>query len=384
MKTLFNHYTNLAATLMISSASIFLFSCTKDKKNNSNTNQQNQITWSRVDAGLYHAAAIKSDGTLWVWGDNSYHQLGDGSTTDKNKPTLINQDKDWTSVSTGRTMTFALKNNGTLWAWGKQGEVNTYAGDGSTTVKTTPTQIGTATDWMSVSTASTHTLALKRDGTLWAWGVNNNKQLGDNTTNNASSPIAIASDKRFKSVHAGDEFSLAIATDGTLWAWGSNLYGNLANGSFVHPGTGVPTQIGTENNWYSCAAAWGNSVAINNTGALFTWGHNNHGQLGNGTNSNAATIQALTLSDKIYYIDAMNFGCIAVGESGQLYVWGQFQNNTPTRVPTNLLFNTASVGLDFHLAISQDGKLYSWGSNRDGVLGIGANSGRYEELQEVK
>lgn len=388
MKTLFNTPIIQTAKSIAFALSIPLLigSCTdKQKSNNNNPNNNaNPTRWTYVDAGLYHIVALKSDGTLWAWGDNFYYQLGDGGNSDSYSPKQIGQNNDWIMVTAGRTLNYAIKRDGTLWAWGQQSIGGTYAGNGHEDILKVPTQIQRDNDWIDVSTASNHTLALKKDGTLYAWGLNNNGQIGNGTLVNQSVPIAIAPTMRFRKIKAGDEFSIAIATDGTLWAWGSNLYGNLANGTFTNLGPNTPAQIGTLNNWTTLAAAWGFVLALNNDGTLTSWGKNNEGQLGIGNSTNMANVQTISLSEKINKIDAMDHGSIAVSDAGVLYVWGDTHDKSPTRVASTYRFIEATVGYHFNAAISNEGILYTWGTNRDGVLGQGNNGGNSSELLEVR
>ena len=93
----------------------------------------------RMAAGTNHTLAVRTDGTLWAWGDNSYGQLGDGTTT----------------------------------------------------ARLVPTQVGTATDWQSVAAGGEHTLAVRTDGTLWAWGSNSYGQLGDGQPYYTATPLLI-------------------------------------------------------------------------------------------------------------------------------------------------------------------------------------------------
>jgi len=136
--------------------------------------------WTSIFTGKYHTIAIKTDGSLWAWGMNVEGQLGDGtSSTYKTSPTRIGTDTNWKSVSAGSDHTIALKTDGSLWAWG----YNSYGqlGDGTTTRRTTPTKIGIDSNWKSVSAGSYHTVAIKTNGSLWAWGQNWRGQLGDGT-----------------------------------------------------------------------------------------------------------------------------------------------------------------------------------------------------------
>jgi len=133
--------------------------------------------WKLISTGENSTIALKNDGTLWAWGYNEFGQLGVGpprSTLDT--PTLIGSDNDWKSISVGGNFAIALKTNRTLWAWGYNGQHQ--LGDGTWVDKTSPVQIGSDNDWESISAGTAHTVALKTNGTLWAWGANGSGQLG--------------------------------------------------------------------------------------------------------------------------------------------------------------------------------------------------------------
>lgn len=236
--------------------------------------------WLKVCAGFYASYAIKTDGTLWAWGQNSNGQLGLGTSTYAySVPTQVGTDTNWQSISSKNYFCLAIKTNGTLWAWGQ----NSFGqlGDNTTVNKNTPTQIGTATNWQSVSVGQNHSLAIKSNGTLWAWGQNYSGQLGDNTTVNKIIPTQIGTATNWQKIDCNYTSSLGIKTDGTLWAWGSN-----ANGQFgvANPSSSnVPIQIGTANDWQDISAGNGFSYAIKTNKTLWSTGINDEGQLGNGT-----------------------------------------------------------------------------------------------------
>ncbi|MDP2157899.1 MAG: hypothetical protein Q8K68_09355, partial [Nitrospirota bacterium] len=170
----------------------------------------------QIAAGTHHTVAVQSGGILWAWGWNSYGQLGDGTTTDRNAPVQIGSDNKWTAVAAGYYHTIALKSDGTLWAWGRNG--NGQLGDGTTTQRTTPVQVGSDNKWTAVAAGYYHTTALKSDGTLWAWGRNFSGVLGDGTTTQRNAPLQIGSDNRWAAVAAGNDHTIALKSDGTLWA----------------------------------------------------------------------------------------------------------------------------------------------------------------------
>jgi alpha-tubulin suppressor-like RCC1 family protein/rRNA maturation protein Nop10 len=256
--------------------------------NGTNTNTTTPIqvgsdrNWLSISAGSYHSVAIKTDGTLWAWGNNAQGKLGDGTTTNRNSPIQIGTAANWMNVSAGSTHTHAIKSDGTLWAWGGNG--SGQLGDGTTTSRTTPVQIGIATNWLSVSAGGTHTHAIKSDGTLWAWGNNGQGRLGDGTTTNRTAPIQIGTDTNWSSITVGTNHTNALKSNGTLWSWGFNANGQLGDGSTTS--RSVPVQIGSATNWTSVSAGGSHALALKSDGTLWAWGANHWGQLGDGTTTN--------------------------------------------------------------------------------------------------
>ena len=239
--------------------------------------------------------ALRNDGTLWAWGSGMYGVLGNGSGSAYAYPSpfQIGFANNWESVSTISGSTLAIKKDGTLWAWGE----NSYGqlGDGSTTQRVSPVQIGTDSDWASVEIShteysgySTFTLAIKKDGTLWAWGRNNYGQLGDGSTTDRHSPVQIGSAGNWASVSINCGSTMAIKKDGTLWAWGANSYGQVGDGSTTNRHS--PVQIGTASNWSSISIFKNFSIfGTRKDGTLWAWGNNSYGQLGNGTRTSIST-----------------------------------------------------------------------------------------------
>jgi alpha-tubulin suppressor-like RCC1 family protein len=254
---------------------------------NNNTTRSTPVTtllggtnWKSVAGGNYHTIAIKTDGTLWSWGYNGYGQLGVNDTTPRSTPvTTLLGGTNWKSVAAGQQYTIALKTDGTLWSWGR----NSYGalGVNDTTPRSTPvTTLLGGTNWKSVAGGLYHTIAIKTDGTLWSWGLNNNGQLGVNNTAQRNTPVTtLLGGTNWKSVAGGYGHTIAIKTDGTLWSWGYNSNGQLGVNDTTQRNTPVTTLLGGTN-WKSVAAGQRYTIALKTDGTLWSWGYNSNGQLG--------------------------------------------------------------------------------------------------------
>ena len=215
--------------------------------------------------------AIKTDGTLWMWGNNAVAQLGQNNNTNYSSPIQI-PGTNWDYVISSRNgqySTLGLKTDGTLWSWGYQLAGELGLNQGGPSYHSSPTQIP-GTTWAKFDTAIRTTAAIKTDGTLWMWGGNHEGELGQNQQNpvsNAgySSPVQIPG-TTWDQVHVGadsgsaDAFVHATKTDGTLWAWGANDKGCLGLNQGGSSGNrSSPTQVpGTSWKIYprgSCAIA---------------------------------------------------------------------------------------------------------------------------------
>ena len=251
---------------------------------NTTSNRRTPVTtlaggsnWKQVSGGGNYIAAIKTDGTLWTWGRNNQGQLGDNTTTNRSTPvTTFAGGSNWKQVSGSfqGNITAAIKTDGTLWTWGRNyGQL----GDNTTTNRSTPvTTFAGGTNWKQVSGGYRHTAAIKTDGTLWTWGVNNSGQLGDNTTTNRLTPVTtFAGGTNWKQVACGQYHTSAIKTDGTLWTWGCNGTGQLGNNTLNASFTPVTTFVGGTN-WKQVSLAY-NSTAIKTDGTLWNWGYNSGG-----------------------------------------------------------------------------------------------------------
>lgn len=242
------------------------------------------FTAAAVYAGTGYTFGIKSDGTVWVWGDNQWGQLGSG-TQDNNthaNPVQVSGLSGITSIAPGAYHVAALKNDGTVWTWGR----NNYGqlGDGTQTSNFTPAQVPGLTGVKAIAAGANHTVALKNDGTVWAWGYNGYGQLGTSPTVNVSvySPAQVPGIDSISAIDAGLFHTIALRADGAVWAWGRNLEGQVGDGTWTSPHE-TPAQVSGLNNVVSVDAGGYHNLALKSDGTVWAWGRNARGQLGDRT-----------------------------------------------------------------------------------------------------
>lgn len=289
--------------------------------------------WKMLAGGRYHTAAVKTDGTLWTWGGNGNGELGDNTNVQKSSPVqTIAGGTNWHQVSCGQSHSAAVKTDGTLWLWGNNS--HGQLGNNNTTVRSSPVQtVSAGNNWKLVACGRYHTAAIKTDGTLWCWGRNEFGQLGDNTLTNKSSPVqTVSGGTNWRQVACGGSsgFTSAIKTDGTLWGWGYNQYGTLGTGSNWPTQVSSPVQtIAGGTNWRQVACGWYHIAAIKTDGTLWTWGGNFAGELGDNTtgngfstNSKSSPVQTVAGGTNWRQVSAGTYTTSAVKTDGTLWSWG--------------------------------------------------------------
>ena len=305
--------------------------------------------WSQISCSVGatlsnsgHSAAIKTDGALWLWGANDYGQLGDNTRTNRSSPVqTVSAGTNWKQVSSGSVFVGAIKTDGTLWMWGYN--ARGQLGDSTIADRSSPVQtIAGGTSWKQVSCGARHSAAIKTDGTLWTWGDNGAGQLGDNTITNRSSPVqTIAAGTNWKQVSCGGYHTVAIKTDGTLWLWGDNSNGQLGDSTIADRSSPVQTIAGgTSWKQVDCSGSiisGNNTAAIKTDGTLWTWGDNGAGQLGDNTITNRSSpVQTIAAGTNWKQVSCSYSNMAAIKTDGTLWTWGnngggQLGDNSTTR-----------------------------------------------------
>ena len=232
--------------------------------------------WKMINKGVYLARALKSDGTLWTWGLNEYGQLGLNAGGEipsggvyRSSPTQVGSGTDWNNITFGRNDKYAshaVKTDGTLWTWGNN--ESGQLGHNNKTDYSSPVQVP-GTTWSKGRLWLNNAYYIKTNGEMYSWGQNYQGQLGINVPQNTdySSPKQIPG-----TTWAQTGGPCAIRTDGTLWVWSHNDFGQLGqNTQNPAPGwTGQwsPTQIpGTT--WKHVTYGYRHLVATKTDGTMW-------------------------------------------------------------------------------------------------------------------
>jgi RNA polymerase sigma factor (sigma-70 family) len=230
---------------------------------------------AKISMGAWHGFILASDGSLWTWGTNylGWPVLGLGSTNLQTNLRRVGNDNDWVDISTSFSHALAVKSDGTIWGWGENidGQLgNGFADKVPNQLHTTPKPTVPGNDWKKVAAGGAHSLAIKKDGTLWGWGNNWAGQLGLNHSQHEVLEVTqVGTNAGWVKVWAGNLHSIALRADGSLWSWGS-LTGKGNDGHSLL----IPTRVSPDTNWIDAGFGYYVMFAIKSDGTLWAWGRN--------------------------------------------------------------------------------------------------------------
>jgi len=318
--------------------------------------------------------------SIYGFGSNASGELGVGDSNQTTSPKLVGSNTNWIALAQGNNFSLFLNNLGELYAAGTN--LNGATGQGTTSgIITSPTRIGTASNWSVISAGNSYALAINEDGEIYGWGTNGNGQLGLGDTTQRNTPTRIGSASNWIAISANDGHSLFVNSSGELYAVGRNGNGQLGLGDTTQRTT--ITRVGTASNWLDVAGGDNYSLGIKSNGEIYGWGRNSSGRTGLGTTiGNATTPTRIGSASNWISITSTGVHSLAINNSGELWTWGAnfagqlglgdtTQRTTPTRVGSSSNWVIVDAGSSHTLAINESGELYAWGLNTSGQLGLG-------------
>jgi alpha-tubulin suppressor-like RCC1 family protein len=290
------------------------------------------LEFKSISAGSAHTCGLTSNGTAYCWGGNAVGALGDGDQVFRSKePTPVLGGLHFGSISagTGYTCGVTTNNLGYCWGSGTNGEL----GNGVEEDAFEPVPVSGGLKFKDIVTSLFHTCGLTTGGAAYCWGDNQWGEIGNASTSNSTTPKAVAGNHIFKSIGLGDFFTCGLTEQGKVYCWGSNVSFELGNGSSGIRYTTEPTSVYGNPSFTAVAVGSVHACGLTKQGALFCWGANTYGKLGNGTET--ATV-------------------------------------IPVAVAGSHRFTAVTAGGNHTCALTADEGAFCWGWNRLGQLGIGS------------
>jgi alpha-tubulin suppressor-like RCC1 family protein len=341
------------------------------------------VSYSKVSNGYHGACGITTSGVLKCWGYNNYYQVGDGTTTNRTSPVVVDAGTTYSQVVRGIYNTCAITTGGILKCWG----YNAFGtvGDGTTTDATSPTVIDSGTTYAALTNSLTHTTcAITTSGVLKCWGQGTNGQIGNGASSNRLGPTIVNSGVSFSTVSNSQNAACAITTTGILKCWGLDRNFNI--GLAVNTSYSSPQIIHSGESFSQVIVSDSRMCALNSLNVMKCSGQRLMGQMGDGLISQFHSFTSVPALDAYSTLSLSGqYMTAGISSAGTLWSWGYGKSATdlpgdasaqemiinPVQVAVGSTFTKVSKGNRHTCAIRADQKLYCWGYNTYGNIGDG-------------
>ncbi|MDD4681761.1 MAG: hypothetical protein PHQ55_01150 [Eubacteriales bacterium] len=324
--------------------------------------------YAQSAAGFAHSAQIDYDGSLYLWGDNTYGQSSAGTELYVDEPLIVDIPSKPIQVSLGAWHTMVLTENGDIYTCGRNtfGQLGSQSWENSNKL----VKVEGLPPIVEIAAGSYHSLALAEDGSIWGWGNNTYGQLagaesedlvdnGQTVASRVSKPERIV-DGGASSIAAGGHFSLYLNDDGEVYSWGDNSKGQLGIGTTENQD--VPVLIDGIADTIRIEAGYEYAFALVQTEAghkLYSWGDNSLGQLGINRTGGSGAIISRPAEVEFNLTGNLNITEISAGYA---HVLAAVDEKITVEDPQTEEETVVPTGKQF---------LVVWGSNSFGQLGAG-------------
>jgi alpha-tubulin suppressor-like RCC1 family protein len=280
-----------------------------------------------IAAGGFHTCALATNGAVRCWGDNASGELGVGTKAQRPAPVLVSGlGSGMQAVAAKGAYTCALTPTGTVRCWGDN--LHGQLGDGTTLQRLTPVTVtGLGSGVQQIAAGNAHTCALTGEGAVLCWGDNRHGQLGDGTTTQRLAPVPVAGlGSGVRAIAAGGDHACALTMAGAVFCWGENIAGQLGDGTRVQ--RNMPVLVsGAGEGVQAIALGYYHSCALSTGGAVSCWGYNGVGALGDGSTGDAdhnrlTPVPVLGLGSGVAQIAAGYEHTCAATTAGAMLCWG--------------------------------------------------------------
>jgi alpha-tubulin suppressor-like RCC1 family protein len=367
------------------------------------------LTLTQITVGTTFVCALSNTGADFCWGANASGQLGNPATTASaatfDVPVAVMSQA--TMIATGYNHSCMLR-NGKAYCWGD----DTYGELGNNTTTTTPQSTPVAVytggvlsglTLIQISAGETWTCALASTGNAYCWGNNSTIgggdviALGNNTATASSQAVLVSGGLTFTQISVGSDFACALTSAGVAYCWGNNHDGQIGNSSTSFEEVPVPVTTSgvlSGKTLTQIAAGGLTACALSSAGAAYCWGFGTSGQLGNSASSTTSAAVTVTTSGVLSGVALVQitvggtFTC-ALGSAGGAYCWGaggsgQLGNGSTTATQntavavsatsTGMPLTQITAGTSFACAVDVTGAAYCWGLGSNGQLGNGSTT----------
>lgn len=251
------------------------------------------LSFTTVTAGSFHSCGITTDSLAYCWGRGSLGRLGDGTTANRSQPTNPvgmpgSNGRKYTQISAGNAFVCGIAENDEAYCWGANSRGT--LGDGTFENDSLPRLVAGGYTWKQVRAGWTFACGITMNDDAYCWGLNGNGQLGDGGVVDTSNvPVPVAGGLKFTSLQLSIYNTCGVTTDGAVYCWGRNQYGELGNGELDSGYSATPVQVYSSAVFLDAGGGSGFSCGLSASHVVYCWGESAQGQLGNGTLSYSTT-----------------------------------------------------------------------------------------------
>jgi len=344
------------------------------------------VSFASASAGAYHSCAVRPTGAAYCWGWGGDGQLGTGfrpparqPLASAETPLAVAGGHSFAMVSSGGVHTCGVTPTGEAYCWGDNS--SGQLGDGSTISSLVPAHVTGGHQFASVTVGLYHSCGRTTANEVYCWGDNSVGQLGDGSGSASSSPVLVAGGSLlFQAVRAGLYHTCGVTTAHEAYCWGYNTSGQVGNGTTAFAVTS-PTAVQGGHSFVAVAAGLAHSCAVSADSVAYCWGEGS--RLGNGSGLNQVVPVPVAGGPFATADGALAAGqehTCALTPAGTAFCWGHndlgelgdgstTSRSTPVQVSGGLSFAAISVGHFLTCGVTSTSVALCWGDNADGQLG---------------
>jgi alpha-tubulin suppressor-like RCC1 family protein len=348
------------------------------------------LTFGMVTTGGQHSCGLTLNGRAYCWGLNRNGELGDGTRTDRTRPTVVAGGLVFSALSAAEGYTCGLTTvqRAYCWGWNDLGML----GDGTRVDRSRPVAVKGGLLFRQIRGGSHHTCGVTTTDKAYCWGRNQTGELGIGVIRGYRLvPKPVAGGLSFRRVIAGGAHTCGLTTGGRAYCWGNGNVGQLGNGETVFSRP-APSPVLGGLTFTQVVAGYAHSCGVTTGKRAYCWGDNREGKLGDGTDSDMRLVPRPVAGGLLFKgVSTLGHHTCGVSTEQQAWCWGfnnygqvgvqssfPFRVASPVRVPGGITFSSIGGGLaaSHTCGLTPGGAAYCWGGNYSGQLGDGTTTSR--------